>query len=197
MAAPDVEARAVDDGPVPDELLVARVIDGDEAAFEILYQRYFRRVYQFVGKRLPTRADTEETVQEVFINIFSSIGSFRGEAPFAAWVLGLARRTIANRFKKKRHLTVPLDGEEDPDRLDLLNPTYQRQPSPLESYECRERLDHLQRVATRDLTSEQRLLFELHHLKHQSISDIAAQTQKTEDAVKASLYRTRKLLLAR
>ena len=52
-------------------------------------------------------------------------------------------------------------------------------------------------MPSRDLTGEQRLLFELHHLQHQSISDIAARTQKTEDAVKASLYRTRKLLLAR
>ena len=91
-----------------DDELIARVRAGDEAAFETLYERYLPRVYPFVSKRVQNRADTEEIVQEVFINIFSSIGSFRDEAPFAAWVLGLTRRTIANRFKKKRHATVPL-----------------------------------------------------------------------------------------
>ena len=44
---------------------------------------------------------------------------------------------------------------------------------------------------------EQRKVFELHHLEHRSITDIATSMKKTEDAVKASLYRTRKLLLSR
>ena len=102
-----------------DDELVARVREGDEAAFEGLYARYLPRIYSFVSKRVPNRADTEEIVQEVFINIFSSIGSFRGEAPFAAWALGLTRRTIANRFKKRRHVTVPLLPEEEPETFDL------------------------------------------------------------------------------
>lgn len=197
MAAPEAEARTDHKPTLPDEVLIARVIAGDEAAFERLYERYFRRVYQFVNKRLHNRSDTEETVQEVFFNVFASIRSYRGEAPFAAWVLGLTRHTIANRFKKRRHATVPLDGEEDPDRLDTLSPGYQRKPTPLEEYECRERLSRLENAADRELTDEQRALFELHHLEHRSITDIANAMKKTEDAVKASLYRTRKLLLAR
>jgi RNA polymerase sigma-70 factor (ECF subfamily) len=197
MAAPVAEAEAERITPIPDEDLIRRVIAGEEAAFEMLYERYFRRVFRFVQKRLHSRADTEETVQEVFINIFSSIASFRGEAPFAAWVLGLTRRTIAGRFKKKQHATLPLEGNEDPEQLDPLSPTLQRQATPLENYECRERLSRLEAAAQEHLTREQRTLFELHHLRHYSISEIAVSMKKTEDSVKASLYRTRKLLLAR
>ena len=51
--------------------LIAQVCEGDEAAFETLYERYLPRVYQFVNRRVSNRADTEEIVQEVFINIFS------------------------------------------------------------------------------------------------------------------------------
>ena len=43
-------------------------------------------------------ADVEETTQEVFINLLSSLHSFRGEGTFAAWVFGITRRVIANRF---------------------------------------------------------------------------------------------------
>jgi RNA polymerase sigma-70 factor (ECF subfamily) len=197
MAAPGAEPRVDRDAPISDDALIARVCAGEQAAFEVLYERYFRRVYQFVHKRLHSRADTEETVQEVFFNVFASIGSYRGEAPFAAWVLGLTRRTIANRFKKRRHPTVPLDGAEETESLDRLNPHYQSEPTPLEHYELRERLARLEEAARRELTDEQRRLFELHHLEHRSITDIAASMAKTEDAVKASLYRTRKLLLAR
>ena len=96
----------------PDQRLVERVLSGDEAAFALLYSRYFNRIYHYLEKRLHNRADTEETVQEVFFNVFSSIESYRGEAPFVAWVFGLTRRTLARRFKRKRHAMVPLADDE-------------------------------------------------------------------------------------
>jgi RNA polymerase sigma-70 factor (ECF subfamily) len=180
-----------------DAELIQRVVGGDEAAFETLYERYFPRVFGFVQKRLDNRADTEETVQEVFINVFSSMASFRGEAPFAAWVLGVARRTIASRFKKKRHATVPFDATEEPETIDIGIPTLHREPTPYEAYECGERLAHLQDRAERQLSREQRQLFQMHHLENHSIHDIALSLNKSEDAVKSNLYRARKLLLAR
>ncbi len=183
---------------VSDEHLVARVLAGDPDGFDILYERYLRRVYRFVEQRVHNRTDTEDTTQEVFVNVFSSLASFRGEAPFAAWVLGIARRTVASRFKKKQHPTVPLDaGEESAGDDSLLPVTVHRAATPHELYECAERIARLEATAARQLSAEQRRLFELHHLEHRSITDIAAILDKSEDAVKSNLYRARKLLLAR
>ncbi len=189
-------AELVGIDPIPDEELIKKVEGGDEAAFEVIYERYFPRVFRFVDRRMRNRADTEETVQEVFINVFSSLGSYRGEAPFAAWVLGVARRTVASRFKKKQHTTVPLEAAEEPATLNLMMPMIQREPTPLENYECEERIRRLERAVAR-LTREQRTLFELHHLHHQPIQDLAQTVRKSEDAVKSNLYRARKLLLDR
>lgn len=180
-----------------DEALIERILSGNRDAFDLVYQRYFNRIYSFAYKRLRNRADTEETVQEVFISAFSSLGSFRGEAPFAAWLLGVARRVVASRFKKKRHPTVPLEHEEQVPTVDLLMPLLKRSVTPLEDYECRERIAQLEADALRRLTGEQRRLFELHHLRHHSITDIADLLDKSEDAVKSNLYRARKALLAR
>jgi RNA polymerase sigma-70 factor (ECF subfamily) len=182
--------------PITDEVLIERTGRGDQEAFEILYERYFARVYRFVSRRLNNRSDVEETVQEVFINVFSSMASFRGEAPFISWVLGLTRRTIAARFKKKRHATVPLD-TEDRERVDPLIQTAHREPTPLEHYEYRERIERMQDAATHRLNASQWKLFQLYHLEHHSIHEIAVATSKSEDAVKSNLYRARKLLLAR
>ena len=91
-----------------DAHLLERLRAGEEPAFRQLYERYFQRVYNFLDRRLRNRADTEETTQEVFINLFASLDSYRGDAPFAAWVFGVTRRTLASRFKRKRHPTVPL-----------------------------------------------------------------------------------------
>ena len=178
-----------------EEGLVQQVLAGDEAAFELLYERYLPRVAGFVRKRLDNPADTEEAVQDVFIAVFSSLASFRGEAPFAAWMLGIARRTVANRFKRKQHPVVPLDYEE-PDSANRWDPMIQYPATPDEQYECRERLARIERVAQRQLSNEQQRLFQLHHFEHQSISDIAAILDRSEDSVKSGLYRARKLLLA-
>jgi RNA polymerase sigma-70 factor (ECF subfamily) len=176
--------------------LIERVLAGDRDAFDRIYDRYLPRVFSFVHKRLGNRADTEETTQEVFIHVFSCLASYRGEAQFAAWVLGIARRTVANRFKKKRHPTIPLE-QEEPESVDLALPLVSAAPTPHESYECRERVERIEAAAAEELTSEQRLLFELHHLQHQPINDIAALLDKSEDAVKSNLYRARRVLLAR
>jgi len=186
VAAPEISA------PLTDDELIIQLKAGDETAFDRLYERYFSRLYHFVDKRLRNRADTEETVQDVFINIFSSIDSFRGDAPFASWVFGVTRRTIARRFKRKRHPTVPLFDDEL-DTQSHISP----EPTPLESYECEERLKQLEAVVSNKLTSEQWALFRLHHVEDKPISEIASCFSKSEDAIKSTLYRTRKILLAR
>jgi RNA polymerase sigma-70 factor, ECF subfamily len=178
-----------------DESLVAQIRQGDRAAFDQLYERYFPRVFRFVDRRLSNRADVEETVQEVFFSLFSSVASFRGDAPFAAWVFGVTRRTLASRFKRRRHDTVPL-GDDEPEAVDGLGGV-QREPDPHAVYEYNERLTRLETAIDRDLSPEQWELFQLHHLQNRSIQDIARSTRKSEDAVKSHLYRARRLLLAR
>lgn len=199
MAAPDaprLNAPAEGVAAETDESLVERLRAGDQAAFDGIYERYFTRVFQFLDRRLRNRADTEETTQEVFVNVFSSIDGYRGEAPFGAWVFGLTRRTLANRFKRKRHATVALT-EDDGDKVDLLLTTVRREPDPLESYEAAERLARLADAVRRELTREQVQLFELHHLHHHSIHEIARSLNKSVDSVKSNLYRARKVLMAR
>jgi RNA polymerase sigma-70 factor (ECF subfamily) len=181
--------------PVSDNELVDRLRKGDSLAFDVLYDRYFKRVYHFVDKRLSNRADAEETTQEVFISVFNSIDSYRGEAPFVAWLFGITRRTVAARFKRKRHPTVSLD--EEPNQEVGPARSLAAGPSPLESYECEERMAQMSRALEQKLSPEQRLLFRLHHLDEQPISEIAVTLEKSQDSIKSSLYRTRKLLLSR
>ena len=187
------EKRATRIEPVREDLLIRQVEAGDEVAFRELYERYFPRIFRFVQRRIDNRADVEETVQEVFFNVFSSIAGYRREAPFEAWVLGVTRRTIARRFKRKRHPTVPLQAEAS-ELAEPAMPTIQREATPHEEYEYRERLAAIRVRAERDLTDEQRELFERHHLRNEPVREIAAVMHKSEDSVKSNLYRARRLL---
>lgn len=180
-----------------DETLVDWLREGDRASFDELYRRYYRRVYGFLDKRLRNRADTEETTQEVFINIFSSISSFRGESAFAAWVFGLTRRTLAARFRRKQHPTVPLFEDDDDRAFANLAADTSTEATPLENYEMLECAAHLSHALEHEVTPDQRQLFELHHLQSIPIAEIAQTLSRSEDSIKSNLYRTRKLLLAR
>jgi RNA polymerase sigma-70 factor (ECF subfamily) len=186
-------AGAVDTALSDDELL-ERLAAGERGAFDALYDRYYARVRSFLARRLDNPADVDDTTQEVFSNLFASLHSFRRQAPFAAWVFGLTRRTLAHRFKKRRIESVPLGDEEletqPPGRLGR-----GAQPDPHQAYECLERLLRLD-AAARELSEEQREIFELHHLRFLSIQEIARTTLRSEDSVKSHLYRTRRLLLA-
>jgi RNA polymerase sigma-70 factor (ECF subfamily) len=181
---------------ITDHELVDQIRGGDAPAFDQLYDRYFKRVYRFVARRLNIRADVEEATQEVFIAVFSSIESFRGEAPVSAWIFGITRRVIASRFKRKRHTTVPLD-EQDHDHRGGRPSNVSSEPTPLEVYEYRERIDQMEGALENRLNKQQRFLFEQHHVHEVPISEIAAATAKSEDSVKSNLYRARKLLLSR
>jgi len=193
-------AVAADCGPgtttILDEELIGQVIRGERGAFDLLYERYFPRVCGYVRRRIGNPADVDEAVQEVFVNVFTSLESFRAEAPFAAWVLGVARRTVAGRFKKQRIATVPF---EDFSGDEIAHDRWMRchsGPTPLEEYECSERVAQMEAIASHQLTAEQRELLELHHLKDHSIREIALLVARSEDAVKSNLYRARKLLQA-
>jgi RNA polymerase sigma-70 factor (ECF subfamily) len=188
---------AVDLGtpPVSDETLVSRARAGDHLAWDTIYERYYSRIYSFLYRRLANRADVEDAVQDVFLNVFTSLHTYRAEAPFVAWLFGLTRRSLASRFKKKRIDAVPMadEGSDSP------SATLGKAPpdaDPLVSYEGRERLERLVRAVRDELSEEQRTLFELRHLEHRSIQDIARETSRSEDAVKSHLYRARRLLLA-
>lgn len=182
---------------VDDESLIERACGGERAAFDLLYERYFPRVYAFVARRIGNRADVEETVQDVFLAVFTGLASFRREGAFAAWVLGIARRTIAGRFKKKRHATIPLDDAGEAPTVDPWVPTLRPEPTPLEHYECGERLARIEAAAADELSAEQRTLFAMHHLEHLPIQEISLRLAKSEDSIKSNLYRTRRVLLSR
>src|ERR1044071_1814449 len=55
---------------------------GDMAAFETLYERHSRRVYSLCLRMTQNVAEAEDLAQEVFIQLYRKIGSFRGESAF-------------------------------------------------------------------------------------------------------------------
>lgn len=85
-----------------DELTLARARRGDGAAFEMIYRRYARAAYT-LALRLCRRPDlAEDVVQEAFLKAMEKLTSYRGEAPFGAWLKRLVANSAIDRLRAER-----------------------------------------------------------------------------------------------
>ena len=100
--------------PGTDERLRIEAAQRDPSRFADLYEENFHRVYAYVVRRVGDRHRAEDLTADVFREALAGIGKFeyRG-APFAAWLLGIASRIVADHFKLAgREAGNPV---EDPD----------------------------------------------------------------------------------
>jgi RNA polymerase sigma-70 factor (ECF subfamily) len=70
--------------------VVERAQSGDQAAWKELFARHRTDVARVVQRTLGPSPDVEDVVQDVFVHLFRSIGSFRGDSKFSTWVFRIA-----------------------------------------------------------------------------------------------------------
>ena len=74
---------------------------GDMKAFETIYERHHRRVYSLCLRMVANATEAEDLAQEVFIQLFRKIGSFRGESAFTTWLHRLTVNHVLMHFRKR------------------------------------------------------------------------------------------------
>ena len=89
------------DPSAPDLELCRLAADGDLAAFEIIYQRYHRRTFSLTLRMTNNQTEAEDLTQEVFIQLFRKIGSFRGDSAFSTWLHRLTVNQVLMHFRKR------------------------------------------------------------------------------------------------
>ena len=170
-----------------DPELVQHILNGSREHFEMLYEAYFPRVYRFALKRLGDPGDAEDVAQEVFFTVFNSLKSYQGTAPLLIWIFGITRNTVNRRFRRVRPRLESLDSGNVTEVAGAEAPTDQ-------AVDARRMLRLCEAVIENDLTPLQRRIFHLKHLRRQSIRSIAQALGKSEDAIKANLYRMRRAI---
>ncbi|HEX6719790.1 MAG TPA: sigma-70 family RNA polymerase sigma factor [Pyrinomonadaceae bacterium] len=73
---------------------------GDMAAFEEVYRTYHRRVYTHCLRMTRNVAEAEDLTQEVFIQVFRKLKTFRGESLFTTWLHRLTVNAVLMHFRK-------------------------------------------------------------------------------------------------
>jgi RNA polymerase sigma-70 factor (ECF subfamily) len=92
---------------ISDRTLVQFIADRDKAALKLLYLRHSARVYRFVARLTGSEFAAEETVNEVFLEVWRDARQFRGKSQVATWLLGIARFKALSQYRRRSE--VPLD----------------------------------------------------------------------------------------
>ena len=173
--------------------LVAQLQLGSEVAFRTLVARYQDRIYRTVLSLLRSPEEAEDVAQEVFVEVYQTIGRFRGDAALSTWLYRLATsRALKNRQKaraKKRFAYFT-------SLLGFDNAVLHEVPDhahPLALLEGQQQLRLLlDRVAR--LPNQQQVAFTLRHEQELSYEEIADILNTTVPAVESLLFRARQTL---
>lgn len=135
-AYPALDAIACPD-PVPacaqaqrvadrDRHLVERAARGDRIAFEILLRQHYELMHRVAWRLTGSRTDAQDIAQEVCCTLVEKIGSFKGEAKFTTWLIGIVRNACHDHRRRgsaltrlRRHLSVVAGLQHPPDGRDL------------------------------------------------------------------------------
>jgi len=91
-----------------DETSLAREAAVNADAFAELYRRHITRVYRYHAAHTGNVKDAEDLTSQTFMAALEGIRSFRGDAPFAAWLMGIASKKRFLFFRGRRP-EVPMD----------------------------------------------------------------------------------------
>jgi len=88
---------------------IERAKQGDEAAFEVLYNLHKRRVYSLCLRMVSNPAQAEDLAQEAFLQLFRKVGTFRGESAFSMWLHRMTVNVVLMHLRKKGLPLVSLE----------------------------------------------------------------------------------------
>jgi RNA polymerase sigma-70 factor (ECF subfamily) len=178
--------------------LIRRLKRGDERAFATVVRTYQGRVFNMVFRMVGNREEAEDLSQDVFVTVFQSIDTFRGDSKLSTWLYRVTVNHCKNRLKylrrRKKHLGRPLDEVAEAELArgsGSAQTTYHAHiPRPDEEASGRQMEVLLQREIAA-LEEEHRVLVVLRDIQGLSYQEIAEITGLNIGTIKSRLHRAR------
>jgi RNA polymerase sigma-70 factor (ECF subfamily) len=161
-----------------DEKRLVESAQRDPRRFAELYAMHFDRVYAFIARRVPARADVQDLTSEVFQQALASLGRYEWRGvPFAAWLYRIAANAVVDHHHRTaRERTAPGAPQEGPPETERRASLYR---------------------AVRELPADQRRVIEMRFGEEKSVAEIAQALRRSEGAVKQLQFRALETLRKR
>jgi len=174
--------------------LIERSKQNDLAAFEQLVKIYQHRVYGLCYQLAGNYNDAQDLAQEVFIQAYSSINSFRNESDLGTWLHRIAvNKWINIQRKNKRNNIVSIDAPLNTDKGELQREVPSPNGNPQDILEEKEYHD-LVKKALQLISYEHRTVLFLREVQGYSYEEIAGIIDCSVGTVRSRLNRARKNL---
>ena len=164
-----------------DEELVARCLAKDKAAQRILFARERRRVHATLHRILGSNNHMEDLAQEAFLQIFRSLGTWRGEAKLSTWIDKCTVRVAYGYLSKKKKTPV----------LELVSEPASKASSVEDRAIAREATRQLYKLLD-GLSAGKRIAFVLHVVEGRPVAEVASLMGATKIATKVRVFRARR-----
>ena len=170
--------------------LIVQLQQGDEQAFKKLVDEWQRMVYNTTLGIVQNADDADDITQDVFIQVYQSVSSFKGESKFSTWLYRIVITKSLDHIKKKKRkkrfgFMQSLFGNNSDEEI---HPEEFNHPGVL--MENKERAAELFK-ALEQLPDKQRIAFTLHRLEAQRHQDIALIMELSVTAVESLIARAK------
>lgn len=163
--------------------------DGDDAAFDALFERWAGKLLRFLERMVRDEAVAEELVQETFLRVHRARARYAPEAKFSTWLYtiaaNVARNELRRPFRRAPHESTDLQREDGPS-LELA-----AEESPVDEIVNARREGAGVEAALQRLPERQRAALWLAAVEGLPYAEVAAALETSESSVKALVHRAR------
>ncbi len=164
---------------------------GDEAAWADLYYANAPTVARFLQRMLGPCDDLDDLIQQVFVELFSSLDRFRGDAKLSTWLYRISAHVVSKRLRSARRHRRRLEAFAR-DGLHAIDPA---QNTPRRRVEARSQLRIVAAVVD-CMDTRHRTVWVMRELEGLSTEDVAEALELRAGTVRSRLFKARKAVVA-
>lgn len=173
--------------------MIAKCKNGDREAFNELMLKYQKQVFNISYAMLSNYEDASDATQDVFVKVWRSIASFKGEASFTTWLYRICANVCNDILRKRQRQGMTVSMEMDEEERGSAGELVSDAPTPEESLELSE-TQRLVRDAINELHAEYREIIIYSDIQQLSYEEIANILRCPTGTVKSRLNRARNAL---
>lgn len=173
-----------------DTEVIHRLKKGETALFEILIRRYNPYLYRIGRSYHYSHADTEDLMQETYVQAFFNLPRFENRSAFKTW---LTRIMLNNCYQKKQKLSYRKELVAEDSGNENGVPVF-HQSANTENIMVNKELGNVLEKALNQIPEDYRIVFTLRELNGLSVTDTREALNLSESNVKVRLNRAKKML---
>jgi len=182
--------KAVKKEHYTDNEVIKKVLSGERQLYELLIRRFNPFLYRIGRTYNYSHHDTEDLMQETYIQAFYALSKFEGRSSFKTWI---TRIMLNNCYHKKQKFSFKNEKPSEAPIIEKGRPMYHSQKN-TEKNMLNKELGYVLENALATIPEDYRLVFTLRELNGLTVTETAAVTEISETNVKVRLNRAKIML---